>query len=131
MSKVKSILSAKLAGCKVILFSQKINLEAYCGIHVPGLLTTTSQIFPSKYHDFLVASFHLEREKDILNISLDSELMESYALQITAVREDSDLFMKRRIKPNLADTKISRLFLCTGMASEFKFSGQKTPKAVG
>lgn len=97
MSKVKSILSAKLAGCKVILFSQKINLEAYCGIHVPGLLTTTSPIFPSKYHDFLVASFHLEREKDILNISLDSELMESYALQITAVREDSDLFMKRRI----------------------------------
>lgn len=57
--------------------------------------------------------------------------MESYALQITAVRQGSDLFMKRRIRPNLVDTKNSRPFLCTGMASEFKFSRQKTPKAVG
>lgn len=57
--------------------------------------------------------------------------MESYALQITAVREGSDLLMKRRIRPNLADTKISRPFLCMGMASEFKFSRQETPKAVG
>lgn len=50
---------------------------------------------------------------------------------ITAVREGSDLFMKRRTRPNLADTKITRPFLGMGTASEFKFSGQKTPKAVG
>lgn len=124
MSKVKSIPSAKLAGCKVILFSLKINLEAYCGICVPGLLTPNSQIFPSKYHDFLVASFHLEREKDILYISLDSELMESYALQVIAVRED--LSMTRRIKPKLVDTKISRPFLCTGMAWVQVFRAEDT-----
>lgn len=50
--------------------------------------------------------------------------MESYVLQITAVIEGRDLFMKRRIRPNLVGTKSSRPFLCTGMASEFKFSRQ-------
>lgn len=41
-------------------------------------------------------------------MSLDLEFMESYALQITAVREGTDLFMKRRIRPNLVDKKIKR-----------------------
>lgn len=57
----------------------------------------------------------LEKGKDILNMSVYSELLESYALQIAAVREGSNLLMKRRIRPNTVDMKNFRPFFCKGM----------------
>lgn len=48
-------------------------------------------------------------------MSLYSELLESYALQITAVRDSSYLLMKRRIRPNMVSTKDFRPFLCKSM----------------
>lgn len=125
MSEAKFIPSANLARHKVILLSINTNLEAYWNISAHRLPTIILDFSLQNIVTFCCL-VSLEKGKNILNMSLYSELLESYALQITAVRDSSYLLMKRRIRPNMVSTKDFRSFLCKSMVWEFKFSRQKT-----
>lgn len=69
-------------------------------------------------------------------MSLYSELLESYALQIVALREGRNLLMKRKMRPNMVNMKTSGHSFVRAWSEGSSFEAedrcvQKTPKAVG